>query len=263
MSARSGSTVRGPIWLLGAAALALGAATIWWFARGPGSASERAAEASRAVAQTPDPMGYVVERRGKTDPRAVKELVDAYGQWADRPDAIEARKEAITTLLAQPNVKLAVESVMAAVEEDQTPRLQDPLWPHLVQSVSKVWDAVTIKFGLDRLALETRAKPKDLMLASLAAMTDGNGVAKLTDQQRMTMAADLIDAYPTLTPEQKPEVEQALGQLAGNDVVEIMAGRGIGPGAHLKAADDAQRALEAAMKTLPHGAAPGGGATAN
>jgi hypothetical protein len=255
MSGRSTSTVRGPIWLVGAAALALGAATIWWLARGPGAAERAAEEASRAIAKTADPMAFVAERKGKADPRAVKELIDAYGKWADRPDALDARKEVIATLLAHDNVKIALEAVLAAVDADQTPRGQDPVWPYLVQSLSKTWDAMTIKLGLDRLQLETRAKPRDLMLASLTAMTSGNGVAKLTDQQRAAMASDLIDLYPHLTPEQRPDVDQALGQLAGNDVVEIMSGRGIAPGAHLKAADDAQAALQAAMKTLPHAGA--------
>jgi len=237
-------------WLVPAAVL--GAGAIWWLARGPRSTrhDDADSDSARAVARTLDPAGYVAARAGRDDPEAVKELVDAYGKWTDRADALEARKLAVKTMLAHPNIKVGVEAVLAAVDSDQTPRALDPMWPYLVQSVAATWDAMTFSFGRDLVQMETRAKPHDLLLSSLTSLAETTASAKLTDPQRYALATDLIDMYPTLKPEQKPEVDRALAALAGTDVVDILGGRGLGPASHLHAAVEAQQAMNQARGAL-------------
>jgi malate/lactate dehydrogenase len=44
------------------------------------------------------------------------------------------------------------------------------------------------------------------------------------------LASDLIDLYPNLSADQRPTVDRGLAALAGSDVVEIMAGRGLSEG---------------------------------
>jgi hypothetical protein len=85
------------------------------------------------------------------------------------------------------------------------------------------------------------------LLESLAEVSPG----KLSDSQRAALAADFIDLYPQLKPEQKPAVDRALAALGGSDLIEILARRGLGEVSHLKAAVEERRAQEAARATLP------------
>jgi hypothetical protein len=220
--------------------VALGIAAVWWLVRGPRVVSndEREAAAgpgpsvSLAEARKTDPEGYVaaVIAGGTDNPQAVGRLMEVYTKWAGAPETTEARRMALKALLKHPNPKVGLESVLTAVHGDQTPREQDPLWQDLVKGVAPLWDKVTFPFGRDALALEERAKAKDLLLESLLA-ADPNKLGP--DQQKM-LAADLIDLYPSLRTEQKPAADRALVALAGTtDVVEILTGRGLsGQGAN-------------------------------
>jgi len=229
-----------PFWLV-TIVVALGASALGWrIGRGPRGDRDRAAD---AVAKAADPATFVSERAGKTDPETVKELVHAYETWAPRPDTLEARQGALKALLAQPSVKVALESVMSAVDADPTPREMDPMWPDLVKGVASLWDAVTFIFGRDQIYLETRAKPHDLMVASMAEVAQ-SGISRLTADQRMQLASDLIDLYPGLKPAEKPAVERALDALVGSDVVEILNGRG---GDHLHIVSAQKQAAAAVL----------------
>jgi hypothetical protein len=194
-----------------------------------------------------DPLARVSALAGREDPAAVSELIDLYGKLASVPSALEARKLAFRTLLAQPNVVVALQAAMAAIASDPTPRQQDPLWPFLVQGVAALWDAVTIEHGRDLVMIEQRPKPHDVLLESLAEVPPG----KLSDSQRAALAADLIDLYPRLAPEQRPAVDRALAALGGSDLIEILARRGLGESSHLQAAIQERRAQEAARAALP------------
>lgn len=229
--------------------MALGASALYWrMGRGPGSTRHGGADAEGRVAEVDDPVKYVEARSGKEDADSVKDLVTAYGAWAERSDAMEARQMALKALLAQPNVKVAVESVLTAVEKDPTPRAMDPMWPHLVKGMASLWDAITFKYGRDRIYLETREKPRDLIVASMAEVAQ-SGDAKLSADQRMALASDLIDLYPRLKPDEKPEVDRALHKLVGTDIVDILNGRGGQGGKDLKIVSQQQ----AAMDKILHG----------
>ena len=191
-------------------------------------------------------MSRVTRLVGRQDPGAISELVDLYGRLANDPNALDARKLAFRTLLSYPSMPVALEAALAAVASDQTPRQRDPMWPTLVQSVGALWDAVTIEHGRDLAMIEERPKPRDLLLESLAEVPPG----KLSDTQRAALAADLIDLYPRLKPEQKPAMDRALAALGGGDLIEILARRGLAEDSHLKAAVEERKAQEAARAAL-------------
>jgi hypothetical protein len=224
--------------------LALGATALWWSVRGPRSSSQKISDPAGVLSQEKmrDPVAYIASLKGKEDSDSINQLIQAYSRWAPYPETLEARKLALRTMLAHPNVGVALESVLTAVEADQTPRDHDPVWPELVKGVSSLWDGVTFQLGRDRVYLEERPKPHDLMLESLTNI-DPN---KLTEQQRMQLASDLIDLYKTLKPDQKPAADKMLTALAGTDVVDILGGRGLGENSHLKLVAERKRAIEAA-----------------
>jgi hypothetical protein len=214
---------------------------VWRLTRAPGPAVRAPSRTAGAGArQAPDPMGYVLRR---SDPRSagnLEDLIQAYALWVSRADALEARRAIVRTLLGHPSLQVRLEALLRAVEADQTPKEQDPLWRDLVREVAALWDAESFRYGRDLVQIETRPKPKDLVLESLAAV-DPNRLAR---DQRPLLASDFIDMYASLKPDQKPAVNQALHALAGNDVVEILAGRGLGEGSHLDVAVQRRRALE-------------------
>jgi len=231
--------------------LALGAAALvgWRLTRGPSSVSERdeggSASPAAVLRRMPDPSSYVSARAGKEDPATLSELVKAYDVWASRSDALEARREIVTALLAHPDLRVGMEALMTAVAADQTPKAMDPMWPTLVQAVASRWDAVTFSFGRDMVALEDRPKAKDLLIDSLTEVKP----EKLADSQKPLLASDLIDMYPSLRPDQKPGVDKALQALAGPDVVKILHGQGLTEGStELQMVVDKKQAVENVLK---------------
>lgn len=244
------ATLRRP-WIVPVAAAGLVAAVLggWWLARAPRSSSPVAGSgeaapgaAARAAARAAvDPLAYVAARADTTRSGNLDQLIQAYGAWASRPDAIDARREIVRILAGHSSVQVAVEALLRAVETDQTPRRHDPLWGELVRHLAARWDAETFPYGRDLVQLETRDRSRELILESLANLRP----EKLTAQQRTYLASDFIDAYPSLRPDQKPAVDRALHALVGDDVVDILAGRGLTEGDNrLKVAAARQRALE-------------------
>ena len=226
------------VWIV--PAVALGATAVWLFARGPApqldAARKQAAQAAAArnvVAEAlarlrlePDPMAYVQARAGKEDTTALAELINAYAAWASRADALEARRAIVKQLVGNGNMKIGVEAMLKAVALDTTPRKQDPMWRDLVEGVGGLWDAVTVSWGRDLVHIETNPKTKDLLMESLANVTP----QKIGPEQQNLLVADLIDLYPSATPDQKPALDKALTAMAGPDIVEILGRRGINEG---------------------------------
>jgi hypothetical protein len=204
----------------------VGLAAVWWMARPgrpPPAPPAHTRTADPALRRAPDPLGYVRARADVNNSGNLGDLVRAYGAWVARGDALPARRAIVSTLLGHPNLQAGLESLLAAVESDQTPREHDPLWNDLVQAVAARWRSDTLRLGRDMLMLEQRPRPRDLLLESLAALR----AEALRPDQRPGLASDFIDLYATLKPDQRPAVNRQLHALAGGDVVEIMNGRGL------------------------------------
>ena len=250
--------------LLALPVVALAAAGVLWSnlravrAARPRRPGPRADAADRAARGGSDPVAYVALRTDVSNGRNLDDLVQAYGVWVSRPDAQSARRNIILALLEHRDRLAGLQALLIAVDRDPTPRSKDPLWPDLVRQVGKLWDAVTLKHGRDLVLIESRPRPKDLVLESLTEIPP----ERLTDDQRPQLASDLIDLYPALAPDQKPALTKALQALAGSDVVEILAGRALGEGdSRLQAA---RREAEGgrADPPQPREGAPGGGVSA-
>jgi hypothetical protein len=231
-----------PIWIVpGVSVLALGAVIIGWLARGPvpekavrkrtvAEAAARSAAFSDLLARLraePDPMAFVQARAGRDDAEAITDLIQAYAAWASRGDALDARRAIVNRFLDGQDMKGGVAALLKAVALDTTPRRQDPMWRDLVKGVAGLWNAMTIAWGRDLVHIETDPKTRDLLLESLAQVSP----KKIGVEQQNLLVTDLIDLYPTATPDQKPALNAAIAAMAGQDVVEILNGRGINEGA--------------------------------
>ena len=223
-----------------------------WSLRKPASSGQAPSPGSVApsgsIGRTPidpsgplEPLEYVRARIDTRSSTNLDQLVKAYALWRSRPDAFEARRLIVQTLLQHRSLALGLHLLLTAAEADQTPRERDPLWSTLVRSVASRWDAETFTLGRDLVQIETRPKARDLVLESLAQLSP----EKLTARQRPQLASDFIDLYPGLPSDQKALVSQTLQVLAGNDVVEILAGRGLSEGdSRLEVIAERQRQLD-------------------
>src|SRR5437868_3123951 len=122
-----------PVVVLALAAFA-GAAS-WRLVRGRWGGATDAEKTARVTARAaasaraaPDPEHYVRLRADVMNATQVGELVQAYGVWAARPDALDARREIVRLLVGHPNLQVGVEALLSAVDADQTPRRSDPMW---------------------------------------------------------------------------------------------------------------------------------------
>jgi hypothetical protein len=229
--------------MLGTMVAAAAAGFVWH--RRPAPAPPQSASGNHSAMAvtraTADPMGFVALRKNVDNGDNVNDLIQAYGAWASRSDARDARVAIIDALLAHPHLSVGIAALLTAVELDPTARNNDPLWRDLVLKLAATWNALTLTHGRDLAQLETRPKARDLVIESLAETRP----EKLADNQRPLLASDLIDLYPGLRPEQKPIVDRGLAALAGSDVVEIMAGRGLAEGsAQLHLARERARVLD-------------------
>ena len=229
--------------LLALPVVALAAAGVLWFnlrRSGPSEAARASADSADRARRAVDPVAYVALRTDVSNGRNLDDLVQAYGVWATRPDAQSARRNIVLALLDHRDRLTGLQALLIAVDRDPTPRTKDPLWRDLVREVGKLWDAVTLHHVRDQVLIESRPRPKDLLLESMLEIPP----ERLTDQQRPLLAQDLIDLYPTVAPDQKPALNKALQAMAGSDVVEILAGRGLGEGQPLQIANEKKRVLE-------------------
>lgn len=230
--------------LLALPVVALASAGVLWFnLRGSGPSDEAvraSADSADRARRAVDPVAYVALRTDVANGRNLDDLVQAYGVWVSRPDARSARRNIILALLDHRDRLAGLQALLIAVDRDPTPRAKDPLWPDLVRQVGKLWDAVTLQYVRDQVLIESRPRPKDLLLESLTEIPP----ERVTDEQRPQLAQDLIDLYPSVAPDQKPALTKALQAMAGSDVVEILAGRALGEGQPLQAAAEKQKVVE-------------------
>lgn len=199
--------------------------------------------AASAVTDTAD---RVARLAGRHDPSAASELIELYGKLASDPSALDARKVAFHALLRQPDVRVGLAAALTAIAADPAPRAQDPMWPHVVQEIGSLWNGLTIQHGRDLVMIEERPKPRDVLIESLAEVPPG----RLSETQRASLAADLIDLYPRLRAEQRPAIDRELVALGGTDLVDILARRGLAEDNYLKGAVQERRAQEATRAAL-------------
>ena len=193
-----------------------------------------------------DATARVARLASRQDPGAASELIELYGKLASDPSALDARKAAFHALLAQPDVRVGLAAALAALATDPASRAQDPMWPYVVQEIGGQWNGLTIQHGRDLALIEERPKARDVLIESLAQVPPG----RLSETQRASLAADLIDLYPRLRAEQRPAIDRELVALGGPDLVEILGRRGLAEDNYLKGAIEERRAQEATRAAL-------------
>jgi hypothetical protein len=221
-------------------------------ARDPGPARTVRARPNEAQAALRDPHLREVLRllRRKDDPKSWNELVALYGRLAGDPSALAARSSALNALFSEPALPLRLKRVLDAVEADPTPASEDPLWSEIVQGLAQQWSGPVFDQGRDLMLLEKRQRVRQALVASFTELVGSEHAADLSQEQSQGLLADLIDLHAQAAAEQRPQIEQAVRRLGGNDPADLLAGQGLGKGKKLELQAEYEKNLRAGVETL-------------
>ena len=226
-----------------------------WNARSgePTRASHAQASLPRPTSADPRLRKVLDLTSNKSDPKAWEELVTLYASTAGDPTALTARRLVLNVLLGEPALGLRLKRVLEAVNADPTPPREDPLWPELVANISEQWAGAALAKGRDLMLMETRPRARRALIASFAELARSERAGELTTEQSQALLTDLIDMHARAEPEQRPQIEEAVRKLGGNDPADLLAGQGMGDGKKLELQVEYERNLQAGLETLGKG----------
>jgi hypothetical protein len=172
-------------------------------------------------------MSEAVKLGADTGLGATTNIVDAYGKWAADPAAVPARKLLLSKLLGEQDVAKKLSGLLSAIEADPTPVEKDPLWEYIVASLADLWKGDVATGGMDLVVAESRPRARRALLSSFAAVATSERLAGFSAAQRQTLTETLIDLTVHVPATQRPEMSAALRKLGGNDLADIMEGKGV------------------------------------
>jgi hypothetical protein len=218
------------LWLVIPAAL--GAGTLYWVLAREGDDRGRAKgdteQAERAnVPQNASHMAKAVELSKGRGLDAMSRVATEYGALAGDPSALSARKLLLATLFSEKDIGLKLSGVLAAVEADPTPPEKDPLWEQISSQLSELWTGEIATKGMDLVMAESRPRARRALISSFVDLATSDRLGELNPDQKQTLTETMIDVSPNLAPGQKAEVGRALRALGGNDLADIVAGKGL------------------------------------
>jgi len=242
---------------------ALGAGTLYGVLAREGDDRGRARSATEQtktsnVPQNTSHMAKAAELSKGRGLDAMQRVVSEYAALAGDPSALSARKLLLATLFGEKDLSLKLSGVLAAVEADPTPPEKDPFWEQIASQVSELWKGDTATKGMDLVLAEARPRARRVLISSFVALATSERLGELTPDQRQTLTETMVSVTPHVPPGQKSEVDRALRALGGNDLADIMAGKGLtGKDGHVLESERAyNNALEQTKKELePQGPA--------
>src|SRR5262249_19785618 len=151
-------------------------------------------------------------------------LALAIAQWAGEPEALAARREALTALhKAPPAVRLA-----ALVQATSGPGDlgKDPLAPEMIDTAKDALSPDDVQRARDMMLAASSAASRQLLASSLARYAGSDrGMAELTPVQKDGIRSDFIDIYRDLPADQQKDMVAAVERMAGAGAAELLRGR--------------------------------------
>lgn len=244
------------LWLVMPAAL--GAGTLYWVLAREGNDRARARDGkneSAEIANVPQNASHMAKAADLSKgrgPDAMSKIVSEYAALAGDPSALSARKLLLATLFGEEDIGQKLTGVLAAVEADPTPPEKDPLWEQISRQLSELWKGDIATKGMDLVLAEARPRARRVLISSYAALATSPRLAELTPDQKQTLTETMLSVTPNVPPGQKGECDRALRALGGNDLADIMAGKGLtGQDGHVLESERAyNNALEQTKKEL-------------
>ena len=153
------------------------------------------------------------------------------------------RRGAMTDLLSQGDAPTKLTLLLEAAASDPTEPDKDPLWGEMVQGLAAIWQGDTINSGIDLMVTESRPRARDAVVSSFAKLALER-TSELTPPQQQRLTEAFIDLHNRLPALQRREVESAARKIAGNDVADLMQGKGMASDDELEVNREYKRALQ-------------------
>ena len=225
-----------PVWLLLVAIIGVSAA---FWALAPMSKRRTAASDTES---TEAAEARHVAPRAEADLSRLRQAIEVLSRaHADLGDA--DRRGAMNDLLTQGDAPTRLTLLLEAAAADPTEPDKDPLWSDMVQGLSVIWQGDAITSGIDVMFTETRLRARDAVVSSFAKLALERS-DDLTPVQRQKLTEAFIDLHKQLPALQRGEVEAAARKIAGNDVADLMQGKGMASDEELEVQRDYKRSLE-------------------
>ena len=208
---------------------------MWWLAAGLGlGASYFALGLGTDLAPEPAATSSSPRRTERAAPR--------------RPRSALQRQ--LDALVSQGGRPLGLGSLLTAIEADPTPPERDPRWRELCERLADEIERSSLEPAMDLLVSEQRPRARRALFSAYALLALSERCERLPAAARQTLTNHFIDGWPGLEEGQRPEVEQALRKLAGDDVADIMNGKGLAADDATQGARERERALEESSRLL-------------
>ena len=236
MKAPSRSRSRVPAWVALVAVIGVSAA-VWALVsmtRHPTGDPDTETEAA-AVARPGGPTAQADLSRLR---RAIEVLSQAHADLGGSD-----RRGAMNDLLSQGHAPTKLTLLLEAAASDPTEPDKDPLWGEMVGGLSAIWQGDAISSGIDLMFTESRPRARDAVVSSFAKLALER-TSELTPPQQQRLTEAFIDLHNRLPALQRREVETAARKIAGNDVADLMQGKGMASDEELQVQRDYKRSLE-------------------
>jgi hypothetical protein len=232
------------LWLVVPAAL--GAGTLYGVLALKGDRKTPSRDASEEAANVSKNPSRLAEATMLSRGRGVEDtnkIVKAYAEWARDPSALPERKLLLAALFAEQDIGKKLNGVLAAVEADSTPPEKDPLWERITKQLADLWKGDIATKALDLTLAEKRPRARQALISSFTEVATSERLKEFTPEQRQTLTETMIDVSPHVPVAQKSETDRALRALGGNDLADIVAGKGIdGKDGHVLESERAYKA---------------------
>jgi len=229
-----------PAWLLLVAIV--GASAVIW-ALVPTSSRRHKADSGGETAAT---EATRVSPSAQADLSRLRQAIEVLSHAHDDLGAPD-RRAAMSDLLSQGEPATKLTMLLEAAAADPSDPGKDPLWPDLVQGLTTIWRGETLNVGMDLMFTESRPRARDAVVSSFAKLAlERSG--ELTPEQRQKLTENFIDLHNRLPALQKRELEAATRKIAGNDVADLMQGKGMASDDELEVQREYKRSLEGSQR---------------
>jgi hypothetical protein len=229
-----------PAWLLLVAIV--GASAVIW-ALVPTSSKRHKADSGGETAAT---EATHASPSAQADLSRLRRAIEVLSHAHDDLGATD-RRAAMSDLLSQGEAATKLTMLLEAAAADPSDPGKDPLWPELVQGLTTIWHGDSINSGMDLMFTESRPRARDAVVSSFAKLAlERSG--ELTPEQRQKLTENFIDLHNRLPALQKRELEAATRKIAGNDVADLMQGKGMASDDELEVQREYKRSLEGSQR---------------
>ncbi len=229
-------TTKSRAWLLLVVATVGAGVAVWALA--PKSKQQDEDPGSESSASETQPASATAE----VDLTRLRRAIEVLSRAQADPAGAD-RRGAMSDLLSLNDAPSKLTMLLEAAAADPTAPDKDPLWPDLIQGLSAIWQGDGINSGMDLMFVESRPRARDALVSSFAKLALERP-GELSAPQRQKLTEYFIDLHNRVPALQQREVEMAARKIAGNDVADLMQGKGMASDEELEVQRDYKRSLE-------------------